>query len=140
MRSHDTEEMKELSVSFRAIIGYCTSLLRTFLPLLESRRISSEIDLCTTAELQPIKAPHLQKVIKETLLAQSSHGDDIRYASPKPVSSKEDFCQPRSHSTSCCFIPETAAQAMQAGPTAWEGFPSDHSTLPSVPPRGETPA
>lgn len=62
MWSHEREEIKDLVANFRAIIGYSTFSVKASLPLLEFRRISSEIDPCASAELQAIKAPYLQEV------------------------------------------------------------------------------
>lgn len=41
----------------------------------------------------PSKHIIYRRLIKETVLAQSSHSDDISYTSLKPVFSKEGFCQ-----------------------------------------------
>lgn len=62
MWSHETEEIKDLFANFRAIIGYGIFSVKASLPLLEFRRISSEVDPCATAELQSIKTPYLQEV------------------------------------------------------------------------------
>lgn len=92
MWSHETEEIKDLCVNLRVINGYSPFSVKVSWSLLEFRIISSEIDSCSTVELQSIKH-FIYRLIKETVPAQSSLCDDIRCSSLKSIFSKEDFCQ-----------------------------------------------